>query len=100
MRYIVRNITIESKTRGSQAVEDASVRPLDRPGIPVSHQILGTWKQPYTVGSIIPVQACVKVSAWKTDNSQGNSVQSTRGYAGWYTAVKSGSKGRYTNEGR
>jgi hypothetical protein len=46
VRYIVRNITIESKTRGSQAVEDASVRPLDRPGIPVSHQILGTWKQP------------------------------------------------------
>jgi hypothetical protein len=39
VRYIVRNITVVSKTSGSQAVEDASARPLDRPGIQVSHRI-------------------------------------------------------------
>jgi hypothetical protein len=34
VRNIVRNITVVSKTRGSQAVEDVSARPLDRPEIP------------------------------------------------------------------
>jgi hypothetical protein len=38
VRYIVRNITVVSKTRGSQPVEESSSGGLDRPGIQVSHQ--------------------------------------------------------------